>query len=69
MDQKYILDLFFSLNGDLDKINTVIDAKLQGRNTRKMTTFEMYIKSRIATNPKVLKMVTDALIRKFRKQL
>jgi len=57
MDQEYILDLFFSLNGDLDKINAVMDEKLKGRNARKITTFEMYIKSRIAINPKVLKMV------------
>jgi len=56
MDQEYILDLFFSLNGDLDKINTVIDGKLAGRNTRKITTFEMFVKSRLSINPKVLKM-------------
>ena len=56
MDQEYILDLFFSLNGDLDKINKVIDGKLKGRDTRKITTFEIYVKSRLASNPKVLKM-------------
>ena len=56
MNQEYVLDLFFSLNGDLDKINTVIDEKLTGRNTRKITTFEIFIKSRLSTNTKILKM-------------
>lgn len=56
MNQEYILDLFFSMKGDLDKINAFMDEKLKGPNTRRITTFEMFVKSRLATNPKVLKM-------------
>ncbi len=56
MNQDYLLDLFFSLGGDLDKINATLDAKLKLNGARKITTFEMFIKSRIHLNPKVLKM-------------
>lgn len=56
MNQDFILDLFYSLNGNLDQINAVIDAKLNRTGYRKITTFELFIKSRISRNAKVLKM-------------
>ena len=56
MKQDYILDLFYSLNGDLDKINAAIDAKLNLSGKRKISTFELFIKSRINRNAKALKM-------------
>lgn len=57
MNQDYVLELFFSLKGDLNKINAVIDEKMKRIQTRKITTFEKFILSRIAANPKVLRMV------------
>ncbi len=56
MNQDFVLDLFYSLKGDLNKINAVIDEKMKQNQTRKITTFEMYIKSRIALDPTVLGM-------------
>ena len=56
MKQDYILELFYSLNGDLDQINAVIDAKLGRNGSRKITTFELFIKSRVSRNAKALKM-------------
>ncbi|QPJ63383.1 MAG: hypothetical protein G3M70_16465 [Candidatus Nitronauta litoralis] len=56
LTQEKILELFFEMGGSLDKINTAIDDRLFKNRTRKITTFEMFIKSRIETNPKVLKM-------------
>jgi hypothetical protein len=54
--QDFILELFYSLHGDLDQINAAIDAKLGRNGSRKITTFEMFIKSRISRNAKALKM-------------
>lgn len=51
-----ILELFFEMGGNLDKINSAIDARLFRNRNRKITTFEMFIKSRIETNPRVLNM-------------
>ena len=56
MNQDFILELFYSLNGDLDQINATIDAKLSRNGARKITTFELFIKSRVSMNAKVLKM-------------
>ena len=56
VNQDFILDLFYSLNGNLDQINATIDAKLNRNGARKITTFELFIKSRISMNAKVLKM-------------
>ena len=56
MNQDFILDLFYSLNGNLDQINAAIDAKLNRIGGRKITTFELFIKSRISMNRKALKM-------------
>ncbi|MCF8720653.1 hypothetical protein [Nitrospina gracilis] len=57
MNQDYVLELFFAMKGDLNKINAAIDEKLRKNQTRKITTFETFIKSRISANPKVLRMV------------
>jgi len=56
VNQDFVLDLFYSLNGDLNKINAVIDEKLKKNQTRKITTFELYIKSRIMLDPTILAM-------------
>ena len=56
MKQDFILELFYSLHGDLDQINAAIDAKLGRNGSRKITTFELFIKSRISRNAKALKM-------------
>ena len=56
MNQDFILDLFYSLNGNLDRINAAIDAKLNLDGSRKITTFELFIKSRVNMNKKDLKM-------------
>jgi Ran GTPase-activating protein (RanGAP) involved in mRNA processing and transport len=58
MNQDFILELYYSLNGDLDQINAVIDAKLNRGGSRKITTFELFIKSRISRNVKTLKMAS-----------
>jgi Leucine-rich repeat (LRR) protein len=56
VNQDFILELFYSLKGDLDQINAAIDAKLNWNGSRKITTFELFIKSRISRNAKALKM-------------
>jgi len=56
MNQDFILELFYSLNGNLDQINAAIDAKLNWDGSRKITTFELFLKSRISRNKKILKM-------------
>ncbi len=56
MNQDFILELFYSLKGNLDEINAAIDAKLYRDGSRKITTFELFIKSRISRNAKTLKM-------------
>ncbi|MDH5762570.1 MAG: hypothetical protein OEZ51_06300 [Nitrospinota bacterium] len=58
MNQEFILELFYSLNGNLDQINAAIDAKLYRNGSRKITTFELFIKSRISRNAKALKMAS-----------
>lgn len=54
--KEFILNLFYSTKGDLDKINEIIDAKFMAKRSRKITMFEKYIKARLQLNPKVLKM-------------
>lgn len=56
LTQDKILELFFEMGGNLDKINAAIDAKLFRNRNRKITTFEAFIKSRLGVNPRVLKM-------------
>ena len=56
VNQDFILELFYSLNGNLDQINAAIDAKLSRNGARKITTFELFIKSRVSMNSKTLKM-------------
>jgi hypothetical protein len=56
LTQDKILELFFEMGGNLDKINSAIDDRLFKNRNRKITTFEMFIKSRIETNSRVLKM-------------
>ncbi len=58
MNQDFILELFYSMNGDLDQINAAIDAKLGRDGSRKITTFELFLKSRISRNAKSLKMAS-----------
>ena len=58
VNQDFILELFYSLNGNLDQINAAIDAKTNWNGSRKITTFELFIKSRISMNAKVLKMAS-----------
>lgn len=56
VNQDFILELFYSLKGNLDQINAAMDAKLYRHGSRKITTFELFIKSRINRNSKALKM-------------
>lgn len=56
MNQDFIIELFYSMNGNLDQINAAMDAKLLRNGSRKITTFELFIKSRISRNAKSLKM-------------
>lgn len=56
MNKDRILDVFYSTKGGLDKINAAIEAKLQRDQTRKISIFEKYLKSRLSANPKALKM-------------
>ncbi|MFQ5450489.1 MAG: hypothetical protein ACE5E9_07650 [Nitrospinaceae bacterium] len=57
LNQEAILDLFYANKGNLDKINAILDARLQNTRTRKITLFEKYIQARLQLNSKVLKMV------------
>ena len=56
MDEKEILEIFYSTKGGLDEINKAIEKKLQKDKTRKLSIFEKYFKTRVLSNPKVLKM-------------
>ncbi len=57
MNQDLIVELFYSMKGDLDKINDYIDSKIVPIKKRKISTLEIYIQSRLSSNPKVLKLV------------
>ena len=56
LSKEKILEMFYALGGDLDKINAAIDAKMAHSRVRKISTFETFIKSRISVNPRILKM-------------
>ena len=56
LNREMILDLFYTTNGNLDKINRTIDKKLKIRGFRKITLFEEFVKNRLAVNPHILKM-------------
>lgn len=56
LNKELLLEIFYSTKGDLDKINAAIESRLQQKHTRKISIFEKYIKSRLSTNPRVLKM-------------
>jgi len=56
LNREMILDLFYATNGNLDKINQIIDEKLELRGFRKITLFEKYVKNRLTVNPHILKM-------------
>lgn len=55
-DPDFILEIYYANEGNLDKINAIIDAKLKKKQQRKIKIFENYIKSRLFKNPKVLEM-------------
>ncbi|PIQ99176.1 MAG: hypothetical protein COV66_15005 [Nitrospinae bacterium CG11_big_fil_rev_8_21_14_0_20_45_15] len=54
--KEIVLELFYSKKGNLDAINSAIDAKFFGVGERSITLFEKYIRARIGTNPKVMKI-------------
>jgi len=56
LNKELLLEIFYSTRGDLDKINAAIESRLQQGQTRKISIFEKYIKSRLSANPRVLKM-------------
>lgn len=57
LTRESVMEMFYSMGGNLDQINAAIDAKLHKKRQRKITTLELYIKSRLSLNPKVLKLV------------
>ncbi len=62
MNEKEILEIFYSTKGGIDAINKAIEKKSQKDQTRKISIFEKYFKSRILSNPKVLKMVNFEIV-------
>lgn len=56
MNKELILELFYSTKGDIDRINEILDKQFLKPHVRKISLFEKFIKSRLAINPKVLKM-------------
>ncbi|MFQ5481681.1 MAG: leucine-rich repeat domain-containing protein [Nitrospinaceae bacterium] len=56
LNKERVLEMFYEMGGDLDKINAAIDANLFKRKGRRIAIFGNFIKSRIASNPLVLKM-------------
>lgn len=56
LKKELLLEIFYSTKGGLDKINAAIEARLQQGQTRKISIFEKYIKSRLSANPKTLIM-------------
>lgn len=57
MDKDFILDIYYSTKGNLDEINTAIEARLEkSSQARKISFIGNFIKTRLAANPKVLKM-------------
>jgi Ran GTPase-activating protein (RanGAP) involved in mRNA processing and transport len=55
-NREFVLDLFYTTKGNLDKINEAIDSKLMVNRSRKITMFEKFVKARLKLNPGVLKM-------------
>lgn len=62
MDEKEILEIFYSTKGGIDAINKAIGKKLQKDQTRKLSIFEKYFTTRILSNPKVLKMANFEIV-------
>lgn len=56
LNKENTLKLFYACNGNLDDINKILDAKLKTIGSRKITIFEDFLKSRLALNPRILKM-------------
>ncbi len=56
INKESTLKLFYESNGNLDEINRILDEKLKIIGSRKITLFEDFLKSRLALNPRVLKM-------------
>ncbi len=54
--KEIVLDLFYTNKGNLNAINSAIDAKFFGDRERSITLFEKYIRARIGKNPKVMKI-------------
>ena len=56
LNREMILELFYTTEGNLNKINEAIDKKLKTKGSRKITLFEEFIKNRLLVNPHILKM-------------
>ncbi|MBI5426663.1 MAG: hypothetical protein HZA02_00115 [Nitrospinae bacterium] len=56
MNKDFILEIFYSTKGDIDAINAALDEKLKLNLARKISVFEKFVKSRLAMDPKILKM-------------
>ena len=56
LNKEWILELFYKTKGNLNDINIAIDKKLKIRGLRKITLFEKFIKNRLTSNSRVLKM-------------
>ena len=56
LNREMILELFYTTEGNLNKINEAIDKKLKIKGSRKITLFEEFIKNRLLVNPHILKM-------------
>jgi len=56
LSREEILRIFHAEGGRLDLVNAAIDARLAAIRTRSITLFEKLILSRLAVNPRVLKM-------------
>ena len=52
----FLLNIYYSTKGNLDQINAAIDEKIKENRSRKISIFENFIKSRLISNPNVLRM-------------
>ena len=55
-DIEFLLKIYYSTEGNLDQINQAIDNRIKQNRTRKISVFENFIKGRLLSNPKILKM-------------
>lgn len=59
MKKEWLLDIYYSNNGDIERINALLEEKFSGQpRKRKLSVFEKFLNSRLELNSKVLNLAS-----------